>query len=396
MYVFIYVLFISQYSTQIDLKTIVLHVLFLIWAFRQLLHNCLLIHKRMHKDITVYCVWMYYFLTIDTKCTWFFWWIVNYLIIFLVIHSFILFVNYSLIFYSLGVRDMVGKVIQLAAEDSTQNKDGQSSVVIICGTGYIMPDARLELGIKEPRYLPPSTRFFTLCFVYFCLHPLIHLCFLQDLAFYYLIQLLFASDCTLDDHSIFYYFLLQGWCWPITGFIDPRSPPRSAPHRIIIIRCIVEFLLWIFFIDRRNPHSYYSHCNAYFIYFVGWSIPSFTESSKSISNYHLIRKSSSIMRFLFSLLLNSRMDIQESTDFHLRMLSNPEIRTPHVAEYCTIVQIWELQLRKLNSSAYSFIFHSRDGDFKTNDFQVKKCRGMFYGIIWKSLDLFHFLKFLKN
>lgn len=71
------------------------------------------------------------------------------------IHSINLFVNYSLIFYSLGVRDMVGKVIQLAAEDSTQNKDGQSSVVVICGTGYIMPDARLELGIKEPRY-PPS------------------------------------------------------------------------------------------------------------------------------------------------------------------------------------------------------------------------------------------------
>jgi hypothetical protein len=31
------------------------------------------------------------------------------------------------------------------------NKDGLSSVVIICGTGYIMPDARAQLGILEPR-----------------------------------------------------------------------------------------------------------------------------------------------------------------------------------------------------------------------------------------------------
>ena len=59
---------------------------------------------------------------------------------------------------------MVGKVIQLAAEDSAQNTDGQSSVVIICGTGYIMPDARLELGIKEPRY-PSLHSFFSLTFL---------------------------------------------------------------------------------------------------------------------------------------------------------------------------------------------------------------------------------------
>ena len=49
---------------------------------------------------------------------------------------------------------MVGKVIKLAAEDSIHNTDGQSSVVIICGTGYIMPDARQQLGIEEPRYPP--------------------------------------------------------------------------------------------------------------------------------------------------------------------------------------------------------------------------------------------------
>lgn len=46
---------------------------------------------------------------------------------------------------------MVGKVIALAAADSVTNADGLSSVVVICGTGYIMPDARSELGIKEPR-----------------------------------------------------------------------------------------------------------------------------------------------------------------------------------------------------------------------------------------------------
>jgi hypothetical protein len=33
------------------------------------------------------------------------------------------------------------------------NKDGLSSVVIICGTGYIMPDARAQLGIIEPRFV---------------------------------------------------------------------------------------------------------------------------------------------------------------------------------------------------------------------------------------------------
>lgn len=49
--------------------------------------------------------------------------------------------------------DMVQKVIDLAAADSLDNADGQSSVVVICGTGYIMPDARLQLGIREPRWV---------------------------------------------------------------------------------------------------------------------------------------------------------------------------------------------------------------------------------------------------
>ena len=46
---------------------------------------------------------------------------------------------------------MVAKVIHLAALDKINNVDHQSSVVIICGTGYIMPDARSQLGIIEPR-----------------------------------------------------------------------------------------------------------------------------------------------------------------------------------------------------------------------------------------------------
>jgi dihydrofolate synthase/folylpolyglutamate synthase len=45
-----------------------------------------------------------------------------------------------------SVRDLVAKVIALAAAD------GGDSVVVVCGTGYIMPDARAQLGIVEPRY----------------------------------------------------------------------------------------------------------------------------------------------------------------------------------------------------------------------------------------------------
>jgi len=45
----------------------------------------------------------------------------------------------------LTVAQTVSKVIGLAAND------GPNSAVIICGTGYIMPDARRQLGIDEPR-----------------------------------------------------------------------------------------------------------------------------------------------------------------------------------------------------------------------------------------------------
>ena len=43
-----------------------------------------------------------------------------------------------------SVRDLVAKVIARAAAE------GGDSVVVVCGTGYIMPDARAQLGIVEP------------------------------------------------------------------------------------------------------------------------------------------------------------------------------------------------------------------------------------------------------
>ena len=81
-----------------------------------------------------------------------------------------------------NVRALVAQVIRLAAESSASSlaspslalapplvtpppalalssptttvvvaENSPKSVVIICGTGYIMPDARAQLGIKEPR-----------------------------------------------------------------------------------------------------------------------------------------------------------------------------------------------------------------------------------------------------
>jgi hypothetical protein len=135
--------------------------------------------------------------------------------VYLSTHQFILTVIHSSIHPLItGVRDMVGKVIQLAAEDSTHNTDGQSSVVIICGTGYIMPDARLELGIKEPRYslifsaflffyyfyyLPSSLySLFSLIFLFFILQPYwfsflyFHIHILPSFLYYLLVQTLYS------------------------------------------------------------------------------------------------------------------------------------------------------------------------------------------------------------
>jgi dihydrofolate synthase/folylpolyglutamate synthase len=43
------------------------------------------------------------------------------------------------------IKDTVGRLLMLAASES------ENSTVVICGTGYIMPDAREQLGIREPR-----------------------------------------------------------------------------------------------------------------------------------------------------------------------------------------------------------------------------------------------------
>jgi len=43
------------------------------------------------------------------------------------------------------IKETVGRLLMLAASES------ENSTVVICGTGYIMPDAREQLGIREPR-----------------------------------------------------------------------------------------------------------------------------------------------------------------------------------------------------------------------------------------------------
>lgn len=59
----------------------------------------------------------------------------------------------------LGLTEVLQEVFRLAALDSVSDRSRSSegdaktgSVVVICGTGYIMPDAREFLGIVEPRY----------------------------------------------------------------------------------------------------------------------------------------------------------------------------------------------------------------------------------------------------
>lgn len=44
-----------------------------------------------------------------------------------------------------GVRECVGRLLALAASEAAD------SVLVVCGTGYVMPDARAEIGIVEPR-----------------------------------------------------------------------------------------------------------------------------------------------------------------------------------------------------------------------------------------------------
>ncbi len=53
------------------------------------------------------------------------------------------------------IQEALQSVFNLAAQDAL-TPDGQSgarrdSVVIVCGTGYVMPEARAFLGVNEPR-----------------------------------------------------------------------------------------------------------------------------------------------------------------------------------------------------------------------------------------------------
>jgi hypothetical protein len=54
----------------------------------------------------------------------------------------------------LDIQEVLQAVFALAAEDAlTPDEQGgrRDSVVIVCGTGYVMPEARAFLGIVEPR-----------------------------------------------------------------------------------------------------------------------------------------------------------------------------------------------------------------------------------------------------
>ncbi len=55
----------------------------------------------------------------------------------------------SVFICSLDIRETLHEVLQLAGEEALST--GCESVVVICGTGYIMPEARSFLGIVEPR-----------------------------------------------------------------------------------------------------------------------------------------------------------------------------------------------------------------------------------------------------
>ena len=50
-----------------------------------------------------------------------------------------------------GIQEVLTEVFQLAAEDVVLH--GKPSVVVVCGTGYVMPEARAFLGIVEPRWV---------------------------------------------------------------------------------------------------------------------------------------------------------------------------------------------------------------------------------------------------
>ena len=50
---------------------------------------------------------------------------------------------------NVDLRDSLLEVFQLAAADAVEG--GKESVVVVCGTSYIMPETKAALGIVEPR-----------------------------------------------------------------------------------------------------------------------------------------------------------------------------------------------------------------------------------------------------
>ena len=51
----------------------------------------------------------------------------------------------------LGVADLISFVLAATVKESLSNCGVADGVLIVCGTGYIMPHVRLALGIVEPR-----------------------------------------------------------------------------------------------------------------------------------------------------------------------------------------------------------------------------------------------------
>ena len=46
---------------------------------------------------------------------------------------------------------MLQNILRLTAADISRNNKDEVGVIIVCGTGYVMPDARAIAGIIEPR-----------------------------------------------------------------------------------------------------------------------------------------------------------------------------------------------------------------------------------------------------
>jgi hypothetical protein len=49
-----------------------------------------------------------------------------------------------------GIQDTLREVTQIIGREAAA-AGGQRGVLVVCGTGYIMPEARTFLGIAEPR-----------------------------------------------------------------------------------------------------------------------------------------------------------------------------------------------------------------------------------------------------